>query len=146
MPEIQQMGDTLVANGGVGTFTWMDANEQPIDNGNMFLPSANGTYYLVETAANGCNNWSLPYEYARTGIANAPLVNVAVYPNPTFDKVKVHAKDIGVFMLYGINGKKMLAQYIDGNTIIDISALPAGIYYYEFATMKGAMRGKLVKQ
>lgn len=146
MPVIQQVGDTLVADGGTGSFTWLDANEQPIDNGNMFLPSADGTYYLVETGYNGCSNSSLPYEYVRTSVANVLLVDLDIYPNPTHDRVEIETSYIGVFAMYGIDGKQVIAQSINGNGTISLAHLSAGIYYYEFNSPQGITRGKLVKQ
>lgn len=146
MPIIQQVGDTLVADGGTGSFTWLDANEQPIDNGNMFLPTTDGTYYLAETGDNGCTMWSLPYEYARTGIAYTQLIDVEVYPNPTKGRLEIETSYMGVFKIYGVDGKQVLTQSINGNSSINLSEMAAGIYYYEFASPHGIKQGKLVKQ
>ncbi len=145
MPNIVQQGDSLVADGGTGAFTWMDTNEQLVAAGNYYEPNTNGLYFLVETGANGCNNWSLPYEFIATGIANDPLINLAIYPNPFSDRVVVGSSIPGALVIYSMDGKQVFAQPIAGSANVSLKALSQGMYYYKFVTSQGEVMGKLVK-
>lgn len=146
MPSIVQQGDSLVADGGTGAFTWMDANEQFIAAGGAIVPDTNGTYYLVETADNGCNNWSLPFEYVGTYTTTTPNIELSIYPNPFNDRVVVRSVLPGTLIIYSMGGKAVFAQSVDGNANISLAALSAGMYYYKLVTSQGEAMGKLVKQ
>ncbi|GAA4465006.1 hypothetical protein GCM10023093_16460 [Nemorincola caseinilytica] len=54
---------------------------------------------------------------------------VKVYPNPATDRIYVDATAEGDLWIMGLNGSVITTQkMIKGNTAVDISALPAGVY------------------
>jgi hypothetical protein len=53
----------------------------------------------------------------------------AVYPNPVRDLLNVHTDSKATITLTDQSGKIILTKVIDGNGVINVSALGAGIYY-----------------
>ena len=74
-------------------------------------------------------------------IATPELNAVSVYPNPTRGELRI--KDIRIFDMMG--NKFPLRMAKAGNEI-DISHLPAGIYFVQITTEKGVVTKKIVKK
>jgi hypothetical protein len=76
---------------------------------------------------------------------------VRIYPNPASSSIIVESDELlpnSYFTLYNFHGQEVLHQRItEENTIIDISRLPSGLYFYHTWTMDNGQpaTGKLVK-
>jgi len=74
---------------------------------------------------------------------------IRVYPNPVKNIVSIETNEIsnrGTLFITTISGKEILIQKIEGyKTEINISNLPAGIYFLRFISDCGVSTGKLVK-
>lgn len=70
---------------------------------------------------------------------------IVVFPNPAHDVVMISAPDNAIYSaeLYNLSGQKLGAYH---QTAIDISHLPAGIYFIKIATESGSAMRKVVKK
>jgi len=79
-------------------------------------------------------------------------VSIHIFPNPTTDYVTFTSdtKDVGIqqISIYDFKGVLVADQSPGGRALlhtIDISGLPAGIYFYSILTTNGRKQGKIVK-
>ena len=65
---------------------------------------------------------------------------VDVYPNPATGVLFVNCNVMGNlnFELYSVSGQRMINKTINGHTSLDISALPAGVYFYNVTNGTGS--------
>lgn len=69
-----------------------------------------------------------------TGVGNATVKTLQVYPNPATDYIRV-AGAAGYIAVYDLAGNAVLTLPAEGNTAINISMLPAGMYMLRSADM-----------
>lgn len=77
------------------------------------------------------------------------LSGVVLRPNPAQDAVELHAPGVqsGRLRLLDLSGREVLAQDISGpQQMLNIRALPAGVYLAELHTSAGRWTGRLVRQ
>jgi len=101
-----------------------------------------GIYTLTLTDGVGCN-YVYTYEVLLTSGVDTPLAEKAlVAPNPARGYVRVAFASASEFRLYSSTGGLVLSALkpLNGVSSIDISALPAGMYYYHI----GKENGKIV--
>ena len=80
------------------------------------------------------------YEFIEdcTAIAEVEPVVTAVYPNPTFGKVKIEAESIQNISIFNVLGEKVFEGSADGDTFVyDFSSQSAGLYLIKVETVKG---------
>lgn len=81
-------------------------------------------------------------------LSAADQPNVSIYPNPTTNELTIKMED-GAYNNYNITntvGQDILTQQITGaQTKLNISTLPAGIYFISFSGDKGTQVKKFVK-
>jgi hypothetical protein len=77
-----------------------------------------------------------------------PIQNtIAVYPNPTAEKVSIQANTNGSITLFDITGKQVLQKQISGSTELDLSVYKTGVYLLRFESERGNIEyKKLVKE
>jgi hypothetical protein len=140
--------DGMVSSTGVGNQWYTDSPTTAISGaaGPTYKPVTEG-YYLVRVTQDGCvSPFSDKYHYLFNGPATTTSNGntVKITPNPTFDFITVTIQadttDIYTAQLYDMDGQVRLtvSPIVSGNRI-DLSRLPAGIY---FLKVKGAS-GKL---
>ena len=108
--------------------------------------------YPILTVPCGCSDaylnsqWYDPigmvgfYEFVEdcTTILEGESVVTAVYPNPTYGKVKIEAEDIQNISIFNINGEKVFESPVNGGTYeYDFSHQAAGVYVIKVKTTKG---------
>jgi len=90
------------------------------------------------------------YEYNDLPINSIDLTtaNHKLYPNPVFDKFKIEFEE-GTsetsFHLFDQHGRQVRQQVIGNVDVINISELPAGVYYYQLLNNQKNELGKIVK-
>lgn len=77
------------------------------------------------------------------GIAAADEVRLTVAPNPARDRVLVSGCDIRRIELYDVGGRLILTT---ADTLVDVSALPSGLYLLRALTAEGTVAEKLVRR
>ena len=79
-----------------------------------------------------------------TGIEDAKLAELSLYPNPTTDKVIIRYDKVNHVTVYDMAGQ-MVAQFND-QTELNLSTLSAGVYTLRIETPDGVAVRKVVKQ
>lgn len=138
-----QMEETVSpSNATDQTVTWSssDDNIATIDANGLLTAVANGTVTVTATANDGSNvtgTTDITITNQETGLANVNQIPVQVYPNPVQDKVFVKAavkiQSVAIMNLQG----QVIAQPLMNGEMIDISALPAGMYLLHIQTAEG---------
>ena len=73
--------------------------------------------------------------------------NTCIFPNPANDFVNINAHGLQRIEVMDITGKKHISMTADHDNLrLDLSKLPAGIYFVTAITDQGAIIQKLVKQ
>jgi uncharacterized delta-60 repeat protein len=138
------------------TFQWVDCNNlfAPVSGAvsHAFLPSASGTYAVIIsdsicTDTSSCvtvmiSNISIENQYS--------IQDVSVYPNPHHGHFIIESDQpvtSATIIIRNVNGMKTYEYpWQLGNTFaVDLSAMPAGIYFVEIARNTGFVRFKTLK-
>ena len=92
------------------------------------------------------SNWYEPYglngfnEFIEdcTAVSETDAIVTAVYPNPTYGKVRIEAEDIQNVIIFNINGEKVYESPVNGDTYeYDFGSRAAGVYVIKVETTKG---------
>lgn len=62
--------------------------------------------------------------------------DILAYPNPAHDYIKVMTKSLADFNLFNLQGEILLNRKIDANSVIDITSIKSGIYYFRVNNQK----------
>ena len=95
--------------------------------GGMSRPCDSSTLYVDDVSMTGVPNPDF------TGVHNVTIDNsVRVYPNPAKDVLYIETTqpEEAEFTLYSVTGKAVANKSVLGRDMLDVSALPAGIYFY----------------
>ena len=119
-----------------GTHQWyLDGQALPEPPSATYWPTVNGSYQVLVTDANGCNNWSEPFELTNVGVAVLPLSSgFTVYPNPLINSIWLQNEYEGPFEYTVVNslGQPLLRGRTAPNAngcSIDLGPYPAGSYF-----------------
>ena len=128
-PAIRQQDTLLIAPSGYISYAW-SFNGQPLPTtADTLGPQDEGLYSLVVVDTNGCASPAGTINYIRTQVAAALSGSVRAYPNPSAD---------GIFQLLGVAPEVQVRVYNSTGAVvyqgkaaqgIDLSALPAGLYW-----------------
>ncbi|HNP25076.1 MAG TPA: T9SS type A sorting domain-containing protein [Panacibacter sp.] len=72
-----------------------------------------------------------------TGSANAEAIaktNLSAYPNPVKNTLYIQSKESSLFYLNDATGQTVLSKQLSSNGSIDVSKLPAGVYFLRNVT------------
>jgi len=73
-----------------------------------------------------------------TSVSEANGVGTAVYPNPTYGKVRIEAESIQSISIFNLLGEKVFESSANGDTFeYDFSHQGAGVYFIQVETAKG---------
>jgi len=79
-------------------------------------------------------------------INNINNYNVAIYPNPTYNKVNISLNESSEINIFDTNGKIYFSQQLDkGNNIVDLSGFRQGIYFVKIITENSIITKKIIK-
>ncbi|EDM43328.1 hypothetical protein SCB49_01197 [unidentified eubacterium SCB49] len=71
---------------------------------------------------------------------------ISVYPNPVKEELRITSlKPVNGIHVYGINGQKLIS-ITKSIALLDVSKLPAGVYFIEIETIDGSVVKKIVKE
>ncbi len=117
-------------------------------NPNLFCIDVDDVVYAT-------TNWSTyidPQSYfsencSVLGIDDEVLAGFAMYPNPTFDIVRVSINDEASYSIVNLNGQVLKnGKLIAGDNTLRTSQLSNGLYFLNIRTNRGFIFKKLVKQ
>ncbi len=153
-PSVSVSGDTLTANTANpnATFQWVDCgnNNSPIAGATsmMFKPGVTGSYAVIITQ-NGCTATSPCNTVDYTGLSEALLKAVEVYPNPAQSQLYINPNSMTLkeIKVFNMEGKEILVKTVSLNGIIqiDLGELENGTYILEFNTANAVGRKLFVK-
>lgn len=139
-PQISLVSGSLVSSSATNNQWFYYGNPVPGATGQQFTPTQTGSYQVQVLDANGCfSPLSEPYEFIVSAAGEAlPDDRWMVVPNPASESFRL----LGDFdrsdyqtVLVGSTGRQVLQS---ANTeTIDVSNLPAGMYWLRLFTMQG---------
>ncbi len=155
MPDVNvtQSSSLLTADQVGANFQWLDCD----DNNNAISGETNQAYtptavignYAVEVDLNGCVDTSACYLVDFTGISEMYKAVISVYPNPTVGILTINGLDevSGLEKLEIISsiGKLITEFNVDINEL-NVSELPAGVYFLKIAHSSGVETIRFVKE
>jgi hypothetical protein len=143
---------TLVATPAGATYQWIDcASGQTIADAtnDTLVATANGSYAVIVTNANGCSDTSECMVVDQVGLFFPESAVIALYPNPTNGMVTLElpAQDGAVAHVYDAQGKLILtvANAKNGEQF-DLSKLTTGVYTFRVILNNLTHIEKVVKQ
>jgi hypothetical protein len=122
--------------------------------GNILTTEFEGAFTIKATVYNGKSSDFIkifPFNSV-LDIADFTLSKIAIYPNPTTGELKIESREwrieeIRIFDIYGREQKeKNRMQKAEGEIVLDISELSAGIYFVKIFTEVGEVVRKVVKE
>lgn len=148
---ITQVYDTLISNATGVSYQWVDCTNNFLAvsgaTGMNFHPATSGQYAVI--LDNGvCTDTSNCYSVTPTSVFNPEDERgFYIYPNPGHGVFYVHSYFSGECRLYDLLGKEVMGRVysiVPGNNVIDLGAIPAGVYYFILRDAQGnTFRGKL---
>lgn len=79
---------------------------------------------------------------------NLDVHDVVLFPNPVRDALYVKANTVvsGKLFVYSLQGTLVKSEMFDGNTQVDVSHLPSGIYFLKIQTKGQSITLKFIKE
>jgi hypothetical protein len=129
------------------SYKWFDSLSGP-----THLITHPGTYWVRYPINCGYNTDTfhvfLLVPPCHTGIQQSERNKFQIVPNPAYNELNISSDDIitGDLVISNNIGQQMIRQGLHGNnSIIDIHALPPGIYYTTITTAEAQMISKFIK-
>lgn len=155
-PEAIQDGDILIVAPLFASYQWLlDGVPVPGATANVFTPIEQGPYSVMVTDNNGCTNTSATVDFV-VNVHTLPsfLRTVTVSPNPFSDQLRLQVQaespvdlEIAVVALSGEVVMTKSIRLVDGlDQVLDLAALPAGVYYLRLFNNEEQFERKIVKQ
>ncbi|HYV94999.1 MAG TPA: T9SS type A sorting domain-containing protein [Chitinophagales bacterium] len=149
-PIITQSGDTLISS-LAGSYQWsLNDYEIPGATNQSYIASETGDYTVIITDEHGCTNSSTVY-FVATLSNEINYGYVSIYPNPSSGNFFVKSINrlcenckIDVTNILGDLVFSSEKQNITGDLVVDLSSLPAGIYYFQLTSTYCFHREKIV--
>ncbi|MCQ2189572.1 MAG: leucine-rich repeat domain-containing protein [Paludibacteraceae bacterium] len=131
---VETIGESVFLNNAKLTEIWIPQTVSSIGSLNAIPKTAK--IYCVENSY--AHQWAVdnkrPFEITRcvctepTGEALVSNKTMEIYPNPTTDSFVIKGVATGTAKLYDASGKMVKQIKIDGDTNVNIEALPQGVY------------------
>lgn len=145
---VTQAGTLLTADETGATYQWLDCLRMtPISGATSqtYTATANGDYAVVVTK-NGCSDTSACYAVKGVGIEENNPSSFSLYPNPTTNQLTI-ATDLAIsnVTIVDLTGK-IIVTHNQPPKLVDVTALPKGIYFIQITTDTTIITKKFVKQ
>jgi len=106
------------------------------------------TIFSVQTGKAGYElSGTMNFNYTKVGINEQDKVQLQVYPNPTTGQLTINNEQLTInnVEIFDIYGKKHHLITSSSNHLINISHLPAGVYFVKITTDTGIQTQKIIK-
>ena len=137
------------------TFTQITANLtyidtlDDIDTVRILFASSGGARKALDSSTLYVDDVTMvgvPYSVNAVATVAAQSNLVKVYPNPANNILYFDSKQAGLSCaMYAVSGREVANNKLAGNGAVDVSALPAGLYFYAITDAQGntVQRGKV---
>jgi hypothetical protein len=142
---ITQSGANLSATAGFASYAWK-LNGATVGTSQTYTATANGSYTVEVTDANGCTKTSTAVQVTGLSIENTRNdLSVSIYPNPANKvlNIEVESKEFTI-TITDMAGRKMMVEM--NQKAITLSQLASGVYNIEIKTESGIARKQFVKE
>lgn len=147
-PDVIQVGDTLFANGD--TVKWFQNGVALPLTRAWITPLAADTFWYESVDVNGCLSKSAPFGYQvlETGVSNASIAPMLVYPNPFEGTLQVNLPVDATFSLTDVAGRTVMRTKLTaGKHLLLLPETHAGVCFYQIKSEQGIRQtGKLIRQ
>ena len=142
---------TVTGGNPVYSFDWDDDGAGDFDDDEDLTDILAGTYIVLVEDEAGCSGTETIVVDSKVGIDELSASGIAVFPNPTLDKVTIQLDGELIYRLVSINGKVLFTAKTVNQAFLDLSELADGIYFLEIlptaiGTENGSEIVKVVKQ
>lgn len=134
---------TIIEETAINETITATINEGEYYTENGFNENQAGTYTQIFTAENGCDSIVTLHLYVNVSIEEAQDVEISIYPNPTKDKLYLTQtiEEINIINQQGIT----VLQTKNTNSI-NLTNLPAGVYYIRMVNKGNILIQKVIKK
>lgn len=151
-PTATFINDTLFSSSDYGN-RWGLIGSAVTDTSRAFRPTKSGTYYVVVSDSNGCENRSDNIEVMvqSSSISNHEVLSFSVAPNPAHHEIEIHLpSQHGSITVFDVTGKSIwnskATEIVDGYVVLSIASWPHGAYYVRYEVDGMAHTRQIVKQ
>jgi hypothetical protein len=145
--------DSILSTGSAHSYQWFDINGIiPGATDQSFIPQISGEYSVWITNEFDCSAQSAMFNYVHYGIEESFAHGLKIYPNPADDVFVVeldHASDSDLrFILCDCLGQVLLVTFMNkGEAMhtINVTSIPAGIYYLNIVGKTYQYRHRVIK-
>ncbi len=144
-------GDTLGTTATYDSWQWY-RDGQPIPGANdlIYVVDTNGTYSVEAAMSNGCSDHSDGYTVTNVSVpVYAGTPDIRIYPNPVQTNVMIHTGRTvhnATVRLLDIAGHVIMQTTMSGKSVmLDIAAIPPGIYIVAVQEKGETVRVKMIK-
>lgn len=147
---ISENANVLTASLSGVDYEWMNCVDSAVvATTQVFTPTANGSYFVEVTDANGCVGSSACMAVTTLGLESKTAMNTFnISPNPTKGKVTITATDneSASVVIFNALGKQISkVNNIQNGSVIDFSAFNNGVYMVQITSNKGTKVQRVVK-
>jgi len=127
VPVISQSG-SLLGIAVFASYSWsLNNNPIPGANSQTYAATANGSYTVTVTNANGCTGTSAPVVITGVAVENTQLKsNISIFPNPATDIINIIANELVNVTITTLDGRAITT--INDAKTINVSNLADGLY------------------
>ena len=109
-------------------------------------PAVGLQVYYVTGVLNGVESSpSNMVYYGNYAVGENTMDAMAIFPNPTKDRVTIQAEGLQEVTVFSMTGQKLLTLQADSDELtVDLSDLPSGVYHFNMATDQGIRVKKVI--
>ncbi|MEZ4935745.1 MAG: T9SS type A sorting domain-containing protein [Saprospiraceae bacterium] len=144
---------TIYSGDDCGNLTQVACNDDEdvangVYNANIELPTDAGTTYFILIDGYGGLDGEFCLEVtnlAPNSTASAEEAGIELFPNPTTGKIQMRNVDADQVQVFDGMGRLLFSEKQPGNTL-DLSAMPAGVYFLKITEGKEVYSARVVKE
>lgn len=147
-PEICAGNTSSITVSGADQYLWNDGSTNATV---VISPTLTTTYTVQGTNANGCSGLvSVTQLVALCTLIDEGInvrTSISIYPNPTSHQFFINTPQQTRAEIYTVNGQLIKRLSLEqGNNLIEVKELSAGIYFIKLEQTKGTFNQKLIIQ
>ncbi len=132
------------------TYQWINCANNSIiagETNQSYTATANGSYAVIVTNADGCSDTSICQVINNVGINEQTFINVSVYPNPTNNEVTIEMTETFAQVdVINVNGDLLSSTEIENGGKVSLLDYSAGIYFLKITTQNGSSTERIIKR